>query len=78
VRSKSPAVVLGWNSGATRVGVVREELRKLPGGGAELTRGLGRGWGAAERPVHGGAEGLVRWSKAGKGLGFRAAATSRG
>jgi hypothetical protein len=36
VRSNSPTVVLGWNSGATRVGVMREELGKLPGGRAEL------------------------------------------
>jgi hypothetical protein len=40
VRSNSPAAVLGWNSGATRVGVVREELGKLPGTEVELMRGL--------------------------------------
>jgi hypothetical protein len=36
--------VLGWNSGATRAGVVREELGELPSGEAELMRpcpGLG-------------------------------------
>jgi hypothetical protein len=33
--------VLGWNSGATRVGVMREELGKLPGAEVELMRGLG-------------------------------------
>jgi hypothetical protein len=35
-------------------------------GGADA--GLGRGWGAAERPVHGGAEGSVRQSKAATAL----------
>jgi hypothetical protein len=44
-------------------------------GGADV--GLGRGWGAAGRPVHGGAGSLVRRSKAGRGLGFGAAATGR-
>jgi hypothetical protein len=34
------AAVLGWNSGATRVGVVREELGELPGGEAKLMWGL--------------------------------------
>jgi hypothetical protein len=40
VRSNSSAAVLGWNSGATRVGAVREELGELPGGEAKLTWGL--------------------------------------
>jgi hypothetical protein len=32
--------VLRWNSGATRVGVMREELGKLRGAEVELMRGL--------------------------------------
>jgi hypothetical protein len=40
VRSNSPAAVLGWNSGTTRVRVVREELGELPGGEAKLMWGL--------------------------------------
>jgi hypothetical protein len=39
-RSNSPAVVLGWNSGATRVGIMREELGKLPGVEGKLSGGL--------------------------------------
>jgi hypothetical protein len=42
VRSNSSAAVLGWNSGATRVGVVREKHGELPGGKANLTWGLAR------------------------------------
>jgi hypothetical protein len=34
--------VLRWNSSATWVGVVREELRELPGGETKLMRGLAR------------------------------------
>jgi hypothetical protein len=37
----------------------------------EAEAGLGRGWGVAERWVHGGARGAARRSKAGDGVGAR-------
>jgi hypothetical protein len=76
--------------GATHGGSPRVEFWRYTGRGREgraweaswrrggADAGLGRGWGAAERLVHGGAEGPMRRGEAGRGLGFRAVATSRG
>jgi hypothetical protein len=64
VRSNSPAAVLGWNSDATRVGVVREEFGELPSGEAKLTWGL-----AGARKQRGGRSMVRQGARCGRASG---------